>query len=116
MRPFMRIANAIMLILFLFWAGFQYNDPDGLLWMAVYGAAAIECILYFMGRLPRFLALSYGGLCAVWAVVLAIAVAVDGEFFFEERGREAMGLAICAIWTAFLVRIPRRDTQPRVGS
>ena len=114
MRPFMRIANAIMLILFLFWAGFQYNDADGLLWMAVYGAAAIECILYFMGRVPRFLAFSYGGLCAAWAIVLGVAIAIDGEFFFEERGREMLGLIICAVWTAFLVRIPPQDTQPRI--
>lgn len=110
----MRIANAIMLILFLFWAGFQYNDTDGLLWMAVYGAAAIECILYFMGRLPRFLAISYGGLCAVWAVGLGIAVAVNGEFIFEEKGREMFGLFICAVWTAVLLKIPPRDTQPRI--
>ncbi len=108
MRPVVRIANAVMLILFLFWAGFQYNDPDGLLWMAVYGAAAIECVLFFMGRLPRILALLYGGLCIAWALVLWIGVVVNSEFVFDETGREAMGLMICAIWTAFLVRVQVR--------
>ena len=114
MRPFMRIANAIMLILFISWAGFQYNDPDGLLWMAVYGAAGIECILYFMGRLPRFLAISYGGLCVAWAIVLGVVVAINGEFIFEERGREMFGLVICAVWTAILLWLPSHDTQPTV--
>lgn len=116
MRPYVRIGNGIMLILFAFWAGFQYDDPDGLLWMAVYGGAAIACVLFFMGRLPSVLAIPYAGLCFVWAAVLGVSIAVDGEFIFEERGREMMGLFICAIWTAVLVRIPSRDTQPQVGT
>ena len=53
MRPFMRFANAAMLLIFASWAGFQYNDPDVLIWVAVYGAAAIECVLFFLGRFPR---------------------------------------------------------------
>lgn len=114
MRKYLRIANAVMLVLFLFWAGFQYNDPDGLLWMAVYGAAAIECMLYFLGRLPRILALPYAGLCLVWAVALAVAVAVDREFFFDERGREAMGLFICGFWTLVLMRYSVRESRAHV--
>ncbi len=104
----LRWANAVMLVLFLFWAGFQYNDPDGLLWMAVYGVAALECILFFMDRLPRSFAIAYLVLCAMWAAILWIAVIADSEFFFEERGREAMGLMICGIWTAVLIRTSDR--------
>lgn len=104
MRPILRIANAGMLVLFVFWAGFQYNDPDGLLWMAVYGAAAIECVLFLMRRLPRTIAFLYAGLCAAWAAYLAVRVAVAGEFIFDEQGREMMGLLICAGWTFFLIR------------
>lgn len=111
--PF-RLANAAMLVLFLFWAGFQYNDPDGLLWMVVYTTAALECVLFMLGRLPRPLAWAFLGLCSIWALVLWIAVIASSEFFFEERGREAMGLMICAIWTVVLLRAPARTrtTQP----
>ena len=112
MPGLVRIANLVMLVLFLFWAGFQYNDPDGLVWMGVYGAAAIACVLYMMGRLPRTLALLYMGLCFVWAAVLWIAVIASWEFFFEERGREAMGLMICGIWMIVLLRVPSPSKQP----
>lgn len=113
MPGLVRIANLVMLVLFLFWAGFQYNDPDGLVWMGVYGAAAIACVLYVMGRLPQMLALMYAGLCLVWASALWIAVIARSEFFFDESGREAMGLMICGIWMIVLVRVRSPSKQPQ---
>lgn len=104
MPPFLRIANAVMLLFFVFWAGYQYNDPDALLWLAVYGAAAIECILFYLGRLPRPLALAYMLLCMLWAPYLGIRIALEGDFIFGEQGREMFGLLICAAWTYVLYR------------
>lgn len=104
MRPFMRIANGVMLLFFLSWAAFQHNDPDALVWAAVYGAAALECVLFYLGRFPRPLGLAYIVLCALWSVYLAASIALAGEYIFDERGREMMGLFICAGWSYALYR------------
>ena len=98
MGRFMKIANAAMLVLFLSWAGFQYNDPDAIAWIVVYLAAATGCVLALLGRFPRRVALTYAGICVGWSLYLAVNVLLGREFFFEERGREAMGLLICAGW------------------
>ncbi|MEX1055950.1 MAG: transmembrane 220 family protein [Rhodothermales bacterium] len=102
MRRLTKVANAVMLVVFVSWAGFQYNDPDGVWWMVVYLLAAAGCGLAFFGRFPRRVALTYVGLCVGWALYLAVSVIFDSEFFFEERGREAMGLTICAAWMLVL--------------
>ena len=93
-----------MLVLFVSWAGFQYNDPDALVWIVVYLAAAAGCVLAFLGRFPRRAALTYAALCVGWSLYLALNVVIGREFFFEERGREAMGLVISAAWMLVLWR------------
>lgn len=39
-----RIVNYAMAALFLVAVGLQYNDPDPIRWMAIYGAAALACL------------------------------------------------------------------------
>ena len=108
MRVFMRIVHLFMLALFVAWAAFQWNDPDGLVWVAVYGIAAIECLLFLMGRFPKSLGVAYVILCAIWAVILAVGLILDGEFIFDERGREMFGLLFCGGWTFMLGRWSRK--------
>lgn len=108
MPRFLRLANIGMLVLFAAWVGFQYNDPDALLWAAVYGAAAIECVLFILGRFPRALGVAYMILCLLWALVLAVRVVIEGAFIFDETGREMMGLLICAGWTFVLYHYAER--------
>ncbi len=115
MHPLMRLANAVMLVLFVSWAGFQYNDPDALFWAAIYGAAAIECVLFFLGRLPGPLALAYMGFCLLWAPYLGVRIAVSGEFIFDEEGREMLGLMVCAGWTYVLYVNSRRRNQDGIA-
>ena len=98
------IANAVMLVLFVSWAGFQYNDPDALSWILIYSLAAIGCILFFVKSFPRPAAWAYVLLCIAGAIYLLIRVVAAREFFFDEQGRELMGLMICAGWIAVLAR------------
>jgi len=50
MHKFSRVLALIFAALFV-WAGIlQNNDPDALLWYAIYGVAALACILYFFNR------------------------------------------------------------------
>lgn len=113
----MRIANTVMLVLFAAWAGYQHNDPDVLVWLALYGAAAVQCILFFLGRFPRPLALAYIILCTLWAAYLAVTVATSTPLTFGEEGLEMLGLVVCAGWTYVLYRTtrprPERKTNPR---
>ena len=100
----MRIANGIALIFFASWALFQHNDPDALVWTGVYGAAAIHCVLFMLGRFPRPLALAYMALCGVWAAILLAALVATGDGAFSESAREAYGLLICGAWVFVLYR------------
>ena len=49
----------------------QYNDPDPVQWMAIYGAAALACILALVRRLWRWYAVGVALVAAVWAATLA---------------------------------------------
>lgn len=114
MPSVLRILNGIMLVLFVSWAGFQYNDPDPLIWIAVYGFAALGCLLFFLRQLPRQAAWAYVGLCIIGALYLLVRVIVGREFIFDEQGREMMGLLISAAWIGFLSTRPRAS-DPRAS-
>lgn len=98
----LRISTAIMAILFFFWAGFQYNDPDGWLWMVIYGVAGAATVLGFFERLPSGLAMALCLAATLGGAFLAYQVIVGGLFFFSEMGREMIGLFIIAVWMGWL--------------
>lgn len=104
MSRLLGIGNAVMLVLFVSWAGFQYNDPDALIWILIYSFAALGCILFFGKSLPRSAAWAYVLLCVAGALYLLVRVVTTREFVFDEQGREMMGLLICAGWIAVLAR------------
>ncbi|NJW55053.1 transmembrane 220 family protein, partial [Salinimicrobium oceani] len=51
----MKFINAFFVIIFSISAVIQYNDPDPLLWMAVYGYGAIVCLLAIFRKDKRIL-------------------------------------------------------------
>ncbi len=60
-----KVANWLMIAAFLFSVAVQYNDPDPIRWMLVYGLAALACILKL--RRPAALVFSGCGRCGgVW--------------------------------------------------
>lgn len=109
----MRGANRLMTVLFLIAAVLQYNDPDPLRWMAIYGLAALACLLALAGWLPRPLSALVGLAALAWAATLAPAVVGRvsiGELFESftmksqsvEEAREMGGLLVVAAWMAVL--------------
>lgn len=116
MTPIMRIAAGIMLVLFISWAGFQYNDPDAVLWAIIYGAAAIFTLIYLFGRFPPTLAYVYAALCAAYAAYLIVRIVVESEFIFAEQGREMIGLLICGSWMTFLAQRQQSAAISATGS
>lgn len=113
MRHFVRVSTVVMSLLFLLALVAQYNDPDPLRWMAIYGAAAAAGLLLLGGRLPRWLPVVVGLVALVWATALAPGVVgrvAPGDLFREvtmasaaiEEAREMVGLLIVAGWMLVL--------------
>ena len=108
----MRILAATMTGLFLFAAAVQWNDPDPLRWIALYGLAALLSVGVALGR--SWTRLEWGATALFAAVVLLLSpAALDGrvESFTsmemksvaDERVRELGGMLICFVWSAAVV-------------
>jgi len=115
----MRLAHAVMALLFFFGAAVQWNDPDPARWMAIYLGAAIACLLTALGRGHWALAALVGAVALAWAATLAPAVLgkveptelVDAWEMKDARvevGREMYGLLIIAAWMGLTVVTERR--------
>ena len=106
------VANALMTVAFLLGVVVQYNDPDPARWMAIYGAAAVACLLPAHWRPARVVAPLVFAVALVWAATLVSGIGgvQAGELFEEwemkspavEQAREFGGLAIIAAWMAVL--------------
>jgi hypothetical protein len=107
--------NGVMAALFLFAVVVQYNDPDPVRWMAIYGAACVVAVsAAIRGRAPRWLAAIVGIVALAWALDWAFGVSSLGLYahMFDawemksvpiEEAREASGLLIVAVWMTALV-------------
>ena len=109
-----RALNAGTALLFLFAAVVQYNDPDPLRWIAIYGAACLASIRAAAGR--PFHRAVVAGIAAV-AFIWSVAIMFQGQggsayrHMFDawemtaprvEEAREAVGLLIVAAWMTAL--------------
>ena len=100
----------LLSIVFFLFAGLQFNDPDPLIWLGVYGLTAILCLLFSFGKtfLTATLALIF--LCLLWATTLLPSLfqwiqssnmneifgsMMDNKPYIEES-RELMGLLIAS--------------------
>jgi len=107
--PWFRWLAYVMAALFAVCVALQYNDPDPIRWMAIYGAAAVLSAL-LPGRRAAVLPAALAGLvAAAWAAYLASRVwgligvsdlwlKMSEKGGAVEEGREAGGLAIEAAW------------------
>jgi aminopeptidase N len=122
-----RILNGVLALLFLFAVAVQYNDPDPVRWMAIYGAAAAACVAAMMRRLPWPMPAAIAMIALVWAATLVPEVARlegTGGLFREwgmanvgiEEGRELYGLLIVFVWMTVLAIGSRRTGARRGGS
>ena len=63
----MKTANWIFSLLFTSLAIVQFNDPDPLVWVLLYGLVAVFFALAALGRLPRRVAQAAFVLILAWA-------------------------------------------------
>lgn len=108
-----KVADAAVLLMFVFSLVVQVNDPDPLPWMLIYGAAAVTCLLSIIGRLPWQLPVVVGIIALAWAATIAPRVIGQVPFqdmFAEfemkdigvEESREMYGLLLIGGWMALL--------------
>lgn len=111
-----RIANVVMAVLFAISAAVQYNDPDPLQWMALYGAATLACLAALRRRPDPWVPAAIAVVALVWALSLAPSVlgVLPARDIFQlrsaagEEGREMYGLLIVAVWMTLLALTARR--------
>jgi hypothetical protein len=108
-----RVADGLFLLMFAFSVIVQLNDPDPLPWMAIYGAAAVACLLSILGRCPWWFPVLTGVVALAWAATIAPRVIGEVPFLdmfaeFEmkdigvEESREMYGLLLIGGWMAVL--------------
>jgi hypothetical protein len=106
----MRIANGLFAALFLLSVVVQYNDPDPIRWMAIYGAALAMCLL--RGRVPWWAPVIVAVVAVLWGLTLAPGVFSEAQLAdlvrtmkhenHAEEARELGGLCLVALWTTVL--------------
>lgn len=91
----------VWVLLFIVFGLVQYNDPDGWLWMIIYGSAALISFLSYRSALPRILYMVMIGVYLLGAIYLwpqtyqGLSLK-DGFAPSIEEARESLGLVICA--------------------
>ena len=113
-----KFLNLAFFAAFALSAAVQYNDPDALMWVAVYLAAALMCLLQYRNiRLP-WLCSALFVIALVWIATLLTGIvgSVSIEEVFKsirmqseavEEAREIGGLALVALWAGVLIYYQR---------
>lgn len=114
----MRITNFLLSGMFFLFAFVQLNDPDPILWVAIYSYAAILCLLAGFEKYYKVLLVAGILVSFVWAMTLVSSILISFKnygagslFSFSmikdnevEEARESLGLLIvCSvlIWKYF---------------
>tara|TARA_Y100001970_G_scaffold286428_1_gene408583 strand:- start:906 stop:1256 length:351 start_codon:yes stop_codon:yes gene_type:complete len=95
----------------------QYNDPDSFLWMAMYGSAAIACIVVERDMITHWTITIFPGVAGLVWVLTLLPDVVSNDSSVEdlvtwkmnslgvEQVRELGGLIIIVLWMLTLTAI-----------
>ncbi|MGB5371562.1 MAG: transmembrane 220 family protein [Flavobacteriaceae bacterium] len=102
MNNFFKVFGWIFGILCIVSAVLQYNDPDPLIWIIIYGLAALASIAFALDRLPNWPLMVLGvvyalGFLAVFPEEFVGFSLSSGDWKNVEEGRESFGLLILAL-------------------
>jgi hypothetical protein len=94
---------------FLLFVILQYNDPDSLLWIGLYGYAVLVSVFAASGKAGTMAVI---GLCVYlpFSLWLSPVLVDDIHWLRSERALEALGLALAAIWMAVVLKRYRAPT------
>jgi len=94
-----RFITIIMFVLMLMAVAVQYNDPDGWLWMLIYGYAVAVTWMALRKKYTYFSVVGVVGYLGGFFYLMP--ESFDG-WYTNEIAREALGLLITAIWMVVL--------------
>ena len=109
-----------MCALFLLAVVVQFNDPDPLRWVAIYGAAfLVSAAVAWRGRITWIAPVAVAAIAVGWSLALMIGGPAASQYshMFDawemksvsvEEAREATGLLIVTAWMAVLAAGQRR--------
>ncbi len=118
-----RIIHLLLALMFFAFAGLQFNDPDPLLWIAIYSAMTVLCALAAFGKyyFKVMLVLAAGYL--IYMVILYPGLvdwlrSSDRSLLFDdiakmqypfiEESREFLGLLICEVVLVVYILVARK--------
>ena len=113
MNSLHRYIALVLGILFVLFAVFQYNDPDPIQWMLVYGFAAAVSFGIYMKQSNRILLI----ISVIGFIIGAVVfwpeswhgVTLDDKFATQvEHARESLGLGICAVTMLYYFFISKK--------
>lgn len=124
-----RILDAVMTALFALSVAVQYNDPDPLPWMAIYGAACAISVVSAVRGVPSLVpSMVIGSAALAWGVlwiatgqsapsdVLHMFDAWEMRSMPVEEAREAGGLMIIMVSMTINVLRARSSDRRRTGA
>jgi hypothetical protein len=120
----MRIVNFILAVMFLTFAFVQINDPDPVIWILVYGAMAVLCVMAVFEFYPKKFLIGLLVLFALYSLVYIPGVLewlrqdnkallfddlAKMQYPYIEEAREFLGLFICiAVLIFYVIRSGRK--------
>lgn len=109
-----KISAIIWMLLFIVFAFYQSNDPDPVLWILIYGAAALLSLLVLINKVSRPVLYIAMFLFLIGAWILwpdsyeGLSLKEDGSYTPSiEEARESLGLFIGAISMAWHIFISK---------
>ena len=103
-----KIISVSWTLLFLVFAALQINDPDPLVWVSIYGAAAGFTLWNSFGKVPPLLLVAAILTALIFAFLLwpeeyqGLTGKMDSRPGVE-FARESLGLVICALGAAYVL-------------
>ena len=120
----MRIVNFILAVIFLIFAFVQINDPDPIIWIIIYGAMSVVCVMAAFKFYPTTFLIGLGIIYLLYAIYYFPGVQewlqqdskmdlfdnlAKMEHSYIEESREFLGLMICvAVLVVQLVQSRRK--------
>ena len=107
------LLNSLFMAAFTLSAVVQYNDPDALVWIVIYLAAAVMCITHFHSARLKWLPPLLMAISFVWIGTLMTSIvgkvsltdifaSITMKTREVEEAREIGGLLLVLVWSGFL--------------
>lgn len=122
----LRVLNIVLTLWFLLSAAVQFNDPDALRWIAIYGATALIAGLAVFMRFYVPLIVVTLAVCLAWSLYLMPSVlqlflhhepsqllnGMSPDRPYVEEARESLGLLIAAAALIYLLALAVKRKRP----